>query len=279
MELLAEKQTLTTDQIDSLYYIVDIDNLPSILKHGILAHDTAKEMGLYKAQNDISNQDVQKIRRDKKFFSPRTKTKRGLHGYANAYLQPHNAMMVVIQKETSREQLCVVRVSAQILQDRKSEAVLTTKNAACHRARFFSPENWVPSPFSAKSLTSSFLSGLPSKKWAGRAAFQASKQSRQSEALFPGRIEPGYINTVYVHNVEVQTRVSAMLQSSMNGASSPAVMVHTSLFVSPKRGAFGKELISAEDLTNPCRLDLLNEVYAHEVDVEVEAKRIRLGVS
>ncbi|MCX7090706.1 MAG: DarT ssDNA thymidine ADP-ribosyltransferase family protein [Legionellales bacterium] len=287
MEALQESRTIKSDQIDSLYYIVDTRNLLSILEKGILAHDTAQKTGVYSKQHDISDQGVQRVRRDKNFFSPRSKIKRKLHTYANMYIQPHNAMMVVVQREISREHLCVLRIDGKILRDRQSEVVITTKNAACHRARFFAPKDWAPSPFTARALTSSLLSGLPSKKWAGRAAFQSSKQSRQSEVLFPEKIEPGYINGVYVHNDEIKNRVCAMIQSQMpDSYTQPDVMVHPSLFVSPKRGAFGKTLSIIEDVTNPCRLsehldeELTIKVKASQVsDVEPEPKRTRMGHS
>lgn len=285
MKALEDSKTLKSEQITSLYYIVNIKNLLSILDKGILAHDKAQKDLVYDEQHDISNQGVQSIRRDKQFISPRSKKKRKLHAYANTYIQPHNAMMVVVQKEMSREDLCVLRIDGQILRDRQSEVVITTKNAACHRARFFAPKDWAPSPFTARALTSSLLSGLPSKKWAGRAGFQASKQSRQSEVLFPEKIDPCYINGVYVHNDAIKNRVCAMIQSNMPNSSTQLdvmVHVHPSLFVSPKRGAFGKKLNIIPDVTNPCRLfECLDEEFSQEEvsqenDIQSEIKRPRM---
>lgn len=281
MNALTEQKTLTSDDIDSIYYIVNIKNLVSILKHGILSHNAARQQGVYQAKHDISDEGVQKIRHSKNFFSPRTHTKRKLHEYANAYLQPYNAMMMVIQKETSREELCVVRISRQILEDRKDEVVLTTKNAACHQAKFVAPQQWTLSPFSTKALTSTYLSGLPSKQWAGRLTFLKAKQSRQSEALFPGKIEPHYINAVYVYNEEVQERVQEMLQTSRLKKPVPEILISTSLFVSPVRGAFGKQLNLEEDQTNlSCKLDFTREesitTSEDDTDSEQPTKRARM---
>lgn len=96
-------ETLNINDIKSLYYTANLENLSSILEKGILARSVILKTEFYKKQHDISNEEVQNIRSNKNFMSPRTGKKRKLHEFANLYIQPNNAFSVVIQKETSRE--------------------------------------------------------------------------------------------------------------------------------------------------------------------------------
>ena len=246
--------TLSADDLQAFYYTAKIENLLSILQNGILSRSTVSASGFYKSQHDISSQGVQSIRHSKTFLSPRTKQKRKLNEYVNLYLQPNNAFLVVVQKETPRNELFTIRIKGEILKDREQEAVLTTKNAACHRSKFFAPKEWAPSPETSKALSQSRLSGLSSNKWVGATRFRACKQSRQSEALFPAKIDPDYFDCIFVHNEQVKGRVSEIITSL--GLSIP-VRLHPSLFTSPKRGAFSKSLIQEEDPHNLARLSNL----------------------
>ena len=244
-------ETLNINDIKSLYYTANLENLSSILEKGILARSVILKTEFYKKQHDISNEEVQNIRSNKNFMSPRTGKKRKLHEFANLYIQPNNAFLVVIQKETSREQLCVIRIKNDILKDRQNDAVVTSKNAACHRAKFFAPKDWAPSPDTSQALVAPRLSGLPSTKWVGSTKFGAAKQSRQSEVLIPEKVEPRYFDCIFVHNETVQKTVSDLLA---NLKVSLPVLIHPSLFTSPRRGAFSKSLISQHDPNNPARL-------------------------
>jgi len=175
-----------------------------------------------------------------------------MHDYVNLYIQPYNAFMVAIQNTVSRDDLCTIRIKSEVLEDKKDEAVVTTKNAACHRAKFFAPRDWAPSPDTTKALTTPLLSGLDSKQWAGP-YFHNRKQSRQSEVLLPNEIDSSYFDAILVYNESVKKRVLAIVAAS--GLHIP-VIVHTSLFVSPKKGAFSKELQQTPDPKNPIGLFL-----------------------
>lgn len=245
------KENITVSDIQSLYFTSNIKNLRSILERGILSRTAVLEQGLYESGHDISNSGVQTRRHSKTFSSPRTGVRRKLHNYANLYIQPNNAFLVVVQKEISRNELCVIRVKSSILEDKENVAVLTSKNAACTKAKFFAPATWAPSPFTSRALTSTRLSGLDSTTWVGPYQFRDSKQSRQSEALVPDKIDPSYFDSILVHNENVQTIIEAILEEM--GLAIP-VTIHSTLFTSPKRGAFSKQLTTQADPMNPARL-------------------------
>ncbi len=245
------KENITVKDIKSLYYTANIENLRSILERGILSRAAVIEQGVYASQHDISNPGVQDRRRSKQFASPRTGKRRKLHDYANVYIQPNNAFLVVVQKEISRNDLCVIRIKEKILKDKRKVAVITTKNAACSKAKFFAPAAWAPSPFTSKALTSTRLSGLDATTWVGPYKFRDSKQSRQSEALFPDKIDPSYFDSILVHNENVQQIIEDILKEMHCNI---PVTIHSTLFTSPKRGAFSKELSRQADPLNPVRL-------------------------
>ena len=71
--------------IKELYFITHIDNIKSILQHGILCYNKAKKI-LCKS---IADYEIQK--RSDKVVIPGGKLK--LHDYANLYFNPRNAMM------------------------------------------------------------------------------------------------------------------------------------------------------------------------------------------
>ncbi len=234
--MINQNEHLNANDIKELYYIAHIANLESILSTGILSHNAVRAADVYIEEHDISNPDVQKCR-NKKFSSPRSKKSRALHDYTNLYIQPYNAMLLVIQKETPANQLCVLRINPSILNDRKSEAVMTIKNAACRQARFFSPESWAPSPESSRALTSWRLSGLETAEYVGRWVFLKYKQSRQSEVLLPNNVSNQYIQGIFVCDEETRVRASDILLKQNIVI---RIDVHASLFPKPKRGAFSK---------------------------------------
>lgn len=236
--MINQNEQLNVNNIRELYYIAHIANLESILRIGILSHNDVREADVYTEERDISNPDVQKCR-NKTFASPRSKKSRALHDYTNLYIQPYNAMLLVIQKETPANQLCVLRINPAILSDRKSEAVMTIKNAACHKARFFSPESWAPSPESSRALTSLRLSGLETAEYVGRWVFLKYKQSRQSEVLLPNIVSNQYIQGIFVCDEETRVRTSDILLKQNLVIQ---IDVHASLFPKPQRGAFSKAM-------------------------------------
>lgn len=108
-----------------LYNITAIANIPSIIQHGIVSHDSAQRF----QHNSIAMTDVQERR-------SLIKVPNGLrlHQYANLYFTYHNPMMYK-RKELS-EALCVLAVSAAVLNI--DECVVSDMNAAASLVRFYS---------------------------------------------------------------------------------------------------------------------------------------------
>lgn len=98
---------MTRDELEELGYIVPIETVGSILKHGILSHVRAQKI----AHKDISLGDVQDLR--SKVIVPAPGGGRRLHQYANLYICPRNPML--LKKSGMHEELCVLRVDPAVL--------------------------------------------------------------------------------------------------------------------------------------------------------------------
>ncbi len=110
-------------ELNELGYIVPINTVPSILERGILSHTRAKKV----PHQDVALQEVQERRAH--VVVPNG---RALHDYANLYICPRNPML--LKKSALREQLCVLRVHADVID--LPGAVITNSNAASKYARF-----------------------------------------------------------------------------------------------------------------------------------------------
>lgn len=113
--------------VEELYFITYIVNVPSILRVGIISRNRAiKENIKFK---DISELGVQDRRANKKIPG----TSRRLHDYANLYFDAHNPMLSARRPEN--DEICVLRINANVLE--LKGVIITDKNAA--RECWFKP--------------------------------------------------------------------------------------------------------------------------------------------
>ena len=111
---------MNRSHIKELYFITYIDNLPSILKLGILSRNAAVRKKLN--FKDVSEPGVQDRRAGKKIPG----TSKALHDYANLYFDAHNPMLSARRSENNN--ICVLRINKNVL-DLKG-IVVTDMNAA-----------------------------------------------------------------------------------------------------------------------------------------------------
>jgi hypothetical protein len=104
----------------SLDHMTHIDNLDSIFKYGLLAHNNP-----YK-KVDISNKDVNFRRKVKENIYGRS-----IHDYVPFYFNPRNAMMY----KNRNEQVVILAFSKSLLY--KNNTLFTDRNAATKNVRFY----------------------------------------------------------------------------------------------------------------------------------------------
>jgi len=110
-------------ELQELHYITQIDNVPSILQHGILSHSRAsclthKSMAMPEIQDRRSSVVVP--------------NGRPLHEYANLYFCARNPML--FKRQSQRNEMCVLRISVDVLD--LPGVVIADCNASSRYVRF-----------------------------------------------------------------------------------------------------------------------------------------------
>jgi hypothetical protein len=101
-----------------LMHLVNIENVASILRHGLLSYNAVRRMGL--KYEDVSMSEVQERRARTRLAG------RSLHEYASLYFWPRNAMLFKLRE--IQDQLVVLVVNPDVLS--RGEAYFTDGNAA-----------------------------------------------------------------------------------------------------------------------------------------------------
>jgi len=109
-----------------LYNIMPIENIPSIVRKGILSNNKAEKV----RHESVAMQEIQDHR-------DQIKVPNGLylHDYANLYFDPRNPMMY--KRRDCAESLCVLKISLDVLD--VENVVVSDRNASSIYARFFTP--------------------------------------------------------------------------------------------------------------------------------------------
>jgi hypothetical protein len=174
--------TLTEFQNISL-----IDNVPSILKLGILSHVEAAKV----PHLSVALQPVQD-KRDLK----RVPGGLALHEYANVYFHARNPMMSLRRNEADR--LCVLRVSTEIF--KIPGAVVTDQNAVSKYVRFSTPEI-------VKYMDLNYVFARNWKHPGEQIEEWRHSSAKCAEVLIPQRIPPEFLLGAYVLNDAAKGRL------------------------------------------------------------------------
>lgn len=113
-----------------LYNITPLDNIPSIIRNGILCYNTAEKIH----HTSIALSDVQSRRKDVQIPGGLK-----LHDYANLYFTYHNPMLY--RRQDQADSLCILALSAEVLNI--EDCVVSDRNAATHLVRFYSAEEGI----------------------------------------------------------------------------------------------------------------------------------------
>jgi hypothetical protein len=116
------------EDLEELHYITPINNIPSIIQHGIVSHKLASQMD----HDTVALQEVQERRKNK-----RIPTGKWLHDYANLYICARNPMMY--KRRNLHHDLCVLQISPEVLDIHG--AIVVDRNSSSDYAAFYpSPE-------------------------------------------------------------------------------------------------------------------------------------------
>lgn len=176
-------------RVKEFHSIMPIENIPSVLMHGILSHNLCKKYEI--PHKDISLAGIQAKRDGKKV--PKVWE---LHDYANLYFCARNPMMY--RRMAEAENLCVLQLDCSI--SKQNGVVYTDQNVASNYARFLTITevttqinfDWV---FADNWNDSDLIT-----KWQKSSA-------KCAEILVPYQVNPEYIKGAYVVNEKAKANL------------------------------------------------------------------------
>src|SRR5437899_991734 len=111
-----------------LYYITHVDNVPSILKHGVLSHQEVENRNL--TYTPIYDKTIVGSRKGKK-----TPDNKSLWEYAIFYLKARNAMLYRVALEKPIEEIAIIAVDYNSVVHQPG-VFISTGNAASNESEF-----------------------------------------------------------------------------------------------------------------------------------------------
>ncbi len=181
--------------INQVYYITHINNVPSILEHGILSHRV-----IQKEKIDFTHIYAEEIvsRRSQR----EVKSNKTLWDYANLYFQARNPMLYKVIHDKSIDKIVVLGIRRDVMNIKGS--FITDGNAAS------APTRIVPSS-QPKNLLKEISNNTDIEWWNEE---DGSKRKIMAECLVPERIPPEYIHTIYTANLDVGEKVKNLIRNT-----------------------------------------------------------------
>jgi hypothetical protein len=171
-------------EVKGLFYITHKDNVPSMLRHGILSHASVLEREVhYRA---IYDSEIVSNRQGK--LAPDGQS---LWQFANVYFQARNPMMYRVVHEKGKNDLAVIGLNNSVLN--LPGVFITDGNAANIGTNFYRQREGM----SALAETWDIITG----EWWN--SMDGSKRKIMAECLVPGNIPSEYIHSVYVANQKI----------------------------------------------------------------------------
>ena len=180
-------------ELTELHYIAPIDNLTSMLVHGILSHQGAARL----RPKSVAMPEIQERR-----AGVRVPGGRRLHEYVNLYICARNPMLFKLRD--SRDQLCVVSISPDVLD--LDGVVVSDGNASGDYVRFA----MAPAGLRIVNRELTFA-----EYWTDNdpIVYYRKKTAKCAEVLVPDRVELRYIHSAYVWSDDVARTIHDLSSS------------------------------------------------------------------
>ncbi len=190
------------EELEELHYITPLENLASICLRGILSHRRAQSV----AHASVAMKDIQDRRSRKTVPGGRP-----LHEYVNLYFHARNPMMY--KRHERHAELCVLRVNTRVLD--LDGVVVTDANAAAEDSYV----RFAPAPDGLRIVDRAETFAL---RWTSANYFEQCrlKSRKCAEVLVPDRVEPQFLDGVYVSCDAAQATYETMglpLAVTVNG--------------------------------------------------------------
>ncbi|MFH0796115.1 MAG: DUF4433 domain-containing protein [Candidatus Omnitrophota bacterium] len=181
------------DRIDitELYFIAPVVNVPSIMKHGILSHNLAKQM----EHDSVAMPEIQERRENKQIPGAER-----LHDYVNLYFDAHNPMLSKCRARNN--EICVLRIDPAVLN--LPGVIIADQNAASNCVRFFPVVD---------GLQSIDRNRVFAQYWThpeDPIEEMRHKSEKCAEVLVPNRVDPHFLIGAYVANPTARLRIQKL---------------------------------------------------------------------
>ena len=216
--------------IEGLYYITHINNVPSILERGILSHSQVEKNQI--KRKIIYNSQIIARRRYRKINN------KSLWEYANLYFQPRNAMLYsLVCQENNRHNLALICLKNKLLE--RKDLFISMGNAASQESEIL--------PIQEGRLLFSKLREQIDTDWWNKD--DGSKRKIMAECLIPDRVDPEYIQSIYVATEEGKSNLINVLQKeNKNPTRIPIVLEKERFFQAKGKGRIGNISIVQGDM-------------------------------
>ena len=174
--------------LSELHYITPVENIPSILRRGILSHRRAQQF----RSPSVANPSVQNIRA--RLVLP---SGRPLHDYANLYINARNPMMYFL-KDQHRD-LAVLSLSTDVL-DLPGVIVADGNASRTQETAFWAPRDGLARLDSAVVFAQYWTDPDPYVQ-------HEKKRIRCAEVLVPDAVAPSFIRSCYASCEETLSRL------------------------------------------------------------------------
>ncbi len=179
------------EELSELHYITPIGNLPSIFREGILSHRLAKKVSHASVAMEVIQEKRKKVQ---------VPGGRPLHEYVNLYLCARNPMMFKIVSERSAVEICVLRVSAAVVD--LPNVVVADQNASSNHVRF------AAAPGGLQLVDRALVFAEYWTHPDDQIAVWRHKSIKCAEVLVPDRVAPEHIEGAYVSCEDARREVS-----------------------------------------------------------------------
>ena len=201
----------------SLYYITHIDNLPSIIKHGILSRESVEAVNVQGISVFNRKADKKENIKRKGRVVPEICGK-NLLSYANLFFQPRNPMMYRTVFENGNAKLALLEIANTILEE--PGVIITDGDVASETTQFYLPSG------ETKILQQQWTT-IKSEWWK---ECDGSKRKIMAECLVPDRVKPEYIRSVIVADDGTKNWVPGLIDNPQL-----SVIRQPHLFFQPQR--------------------------------------------
>lgn len=183
-------------QITGLYYITHIDNVPSILRNGILSHERVIEEDI--RPTPIYSEEIVENRK-----AIHTPDGNSLWHFANLYFWPRNPMLYRVLCEKSVREVAIASVRHEILD--RLDIFISNGNAAHSQSEI------LPSGRGRKAIPQIIKDTLMVAYWNED---DGSKRKIMAECLVPSFVASEVIQTIYVATQDAKANLEASIPDS-----------------------------------------------------------------